>query len=244
MPGISQICEGGGNSMAKAVAQMQAALAKDYAGPTFEKDGRTYIPWNEAVKAANEVFGIDGYDITVKQVRREGDGYVAIVSVTAYPTDGRPIVREGVGYNDELQTKAGKPLTDMSIKGAASDALNRALKLFGSAFGLNLYDKEPAAQERSNGGAASRGQSSGARSSNGSSKRSGPTEKQVEWLVKKGVVESEEEALEMTFEQAKAALDEVFNGGGNGKGNSAKAKAASTARRTGTPDDEDEELPF
>jgi hypothetical protein len=228
--------------MAKTVKELQAALAKEYAGPTFEKEGRTYIPWNEAVKVANEVFGLDGYDIETREVRREGEGFMAVVRVTAYPTDGRPVSRDGVGYNDLLQTKAGKELTDMSIKGAASDALNRAFKLFGPAFGLSLYDKEPngtSAAKSSNSNGASRSSSS---NGGGSSKWADKpatealSEKQL-WVLVNKLGVSDEELEGMTAGEAKAILDKGM-GGGNGKA----AAPAGKSRRVTTPDEDEDDL--
>lgn len=126
--------------MAKTIAEIQQGLQAMYDGPIFEKNNFPYIPWNEAAKIANDVFGIDGYDVDVLETRPIGSaGYSATVKVTVYPTDSRSFYRVGIGFN-ELTGDNGRA-HDTAVKGAASDALNRALKLFGTAFGLNLYDK-------------------------------------------------------------------------------------------------------
>lgn len=217
--------------MAKTLAQVQAALAEVYDGQTFEKDGRTYIPWNVALKEAIEVFGADGFDITVRSVKREGDGYVAIVALTVYTSDGRSITREGVGYNDVTTTKSGAEMVDTAIKGATSDALNRALKLFGPRFGLNLYDRETSG---SRGGGASK--SSGGGKWSDRPALDALSEKQLGVLTGKAGY-TEKALAEMTAGEAKEKLDAYFSDG-------VKAPTAKAAAKRRTPDDEEDDLGF
>lgn len=132
---------------------MEKGLAETYSGPTFDKNGFTYIPWNEAAKVANRVFGIDGYHVSVLRVEQLGPGYMAHVKVSVFPSDAAAFSREGIGYN-ELTGDSGRA-HDTAVKGAASDALNRAFKLFGEAFGLALYDKAERGDAFSNSKASS-----------------------------------------------------------------------------------------
>lgn len=234
----------------KTIADITKELNKVYDGPTKEKGDFTYIPWNESVKAANEVFGIDGYDIEVLDIHLEkipnikgewGFGYVARVRVTAYTSDGRPFHRDGVGFNDIEFTKekSGKnkygedyyfpsrAQMDTATKGAASDALNRALKLFGPRFGLALYDNN---KSGSASGSSSQRSDTASRpqAARNQSEDSGeePTPKQVEWLVKLGLATSEEDAIERyTKNSATPVLDEAFKNK-NKKGAAPAAKPA------------------
>lgn len=134
----------------KTLADIEAALSVRYDGPIEQQRGFDYIPWNESARQANKVFGINGYDVVLKQVKREGAGYMAVVAVTVKPSDAEVFTREGVGYSDVQTTKDGRELVDTAIKGAASDAFSRACKLFGDAFGLYLYDKGGSAPTSSN----------------------------------------------------------------------------------------------
>lgn len=201
--------------MAKTLAQMEDGLRETYSGPTFEKNGFTYIPWNEAVKVANRVFGIDGYNIEVVRVMELGEGYMAHVRVTVYPSDSKSFIREGIGYN-ELQGQGGRA-HDTAVKGAASDGANRAFKLFGEAFGLALYDKAESAPSGQRPPTASY-----AGGSSGGDKR--PSEKQLPFLLKAGFTQKQIDA--MPFAEWKAALDAYF---AQPKPSAAKAPAKAAA---------------
>lgn len=236
------------------VSELAKLLSERYDGPTEEKQGYTYIPWYEAVTRALEVFGVTGWDEEIKQSWREEitgpenhttRGYAAIVRVTIYTEDGRASFRDGLGFCEltfttpyDYKNRDGElvhvpPIAqiDTAIKGAASNAILRALELFGNQFGLFIR-AEAKAKNKANGNGGSRSSSSNGGNGSGGAKRGGPTDKQVEWLVKKGVVETEEQARNMTFDEAKAALDEVFNGGGSSKGNGKPAASRTTARNT------------
>lgn len=223
----------------KTLAQVTELLSKPYNGPTQEKNGFTYIPWNESVKAANRVFGIDGYSMDTLRVWREGAGYAALVRVTVQTSDSQPFHRDGIGYNDVTTRRDGAEMIDTAIKGAASDAANRAFKLFGEAFGLNLYDKaggHSGAAPAPKADTASRPQATrpAVREDDGEE----PTAKQIEWLIKKDIATDEDDALaRFTKETAKAALDAAFNGGGAKK--PAPARAATPRAAKAAPKDVD-----
>lgn len=223
----------------KTLAQVTELLSKPYNGPTQEKNGFTYIPWNESVKAANRVFGIDGYSMDTLRVWREGAGYAALVRVTVQTSDSQPFHRDGIGYNDVTTRRDGAEMIDTAIKGAASDAANRAFKLFGEAFGLNLYDK---AGGHGSSGSAARTDTATARPQAARPAREDdgeePTAKQIEWLIKKNLATDEDDAIaKFTKESAKAALDVAFKGG-NAKP-AAPAKPAARAAKSTTEADND-----
>ena len=144
------------------LTEVLALLEKPWDGPTEERDGFTYLPWNNVSEELDSVFGIDGYVIDIRETRLErvGEtyGYSAIARITAYALDddGKVVtmVRENTGFNElnftnertrvvEGKTIVTPPraLIDTSIKGAASGAIVRAAMLFGNHFGRTLYSK-------------------------------------------------------------------------------------------------------
>lgn len=135
----------------KTQAEVMAALKLPWSGEIETRDGFSYLPWNRVLEAMIEVFDVDGFSIeslstNMERVSNEDCvstyGYSARVRVTVYTKDGVPMIREGVGFNELLFTKSGKALIDTSIKGAASNGINRAMVLFGPAFGLSLYSRD------------------------------------------------------------------------------------------------------
>lgn len=124
-------------------------LQKRYDGVTREIDGNTYIPWNESVKQANAIFGSLGWSSEVREFKEvqvgESLGFRATVRVTVpvlRDVPGMDSYHDGVGYSEVGYTKSGRPLTDTAVKAAESDGISRALKKFGDAFGLYLYEKD------------------------------------------------------------------------------------------------------
>lgn len=120
--------------------------------------GFSYMPWNVSTRIANDVFGFLGWSSTVIEckleivdlINRDGvatrhQGYKTIVRITVRVRDETGIEIEsnhdGVGFG-ELQSMGNKNAIDTAVKAAASDGVSRALKLFGDALGLFLYDKE------------------------------------------------------------------------------------------------------
>lgn len=189
--------------MPKTIAQISEGLDERYAGLTYLKGGFEYIPWNLAAGAANRVFGIDGYDVELVSVEEKGEGYAAKVRVTVRPSDAPAFFREGIGYN-EVQGQGGRA-HDTAVKGAASDGLNRALKLFGPAFGLHLYDKgdspESGTAPTPNNNTAT--QPRPVQSSGGSDR--GPSEGQLRFAASLGY--TAEEFTAMPWQERKGILD-------------------------------------
>jgi hypothetical protein len=216
---------------------MTAALEERYDGPTEEKRGYTYIPWVESVNAANEVFGIESYDVEVRQVKREGEGYMAIVRVTVHPADGASFYRDGVGYNEVQTTAKGDEMVDTAIKGAVSDALNRALKLFGKRFGLYLYEKAHATGSSAPTTSSKTGSSSGK-----VGKGARPSEKQLGVLTRAGFTEEQVEGMD--FKDWKACVDAIFAKEDPPVAPAGKSKAAAKPTRKVEVADEDIESMF
>ena len=120
----------------------------------------SYIESWHAESEANRIFGYDGWDSAIKDLRlvseREvviGKGgnyekpgwsvsYVCTVRVDVY-IDGAFVTREGVGAGHGIDADPGQA-HESAVKEAASDAEKRALKTWGNQFGLALYDKTQA----------------------------------------------------------------------------------------------------
>lgn len=131
----------------KTIDDVLLALSRKYDGPTKEIRGFTYIPWNDTAKAAIEVFGPLGWSNEIITLKEDEGGYSCIMRVTVQVYDPARqevirVTRDGVGYGEIQKTRDGRELRDTAIKAAASDALSRAFKLLGDAFGLFLYEKE------------------------------------------------------------------------------------------------------
>lgn len=120
--------------------------------------GLSYIEAHDAIRTANEIFGIGGWGyetmelklLGVDPISRDGKkgfkaAYSALVKVTIHvgktgKTD--TVTFSDVGYGDG-QDYSGSSLTvqELAMKEAVSDGVKRALKNLGDQFGLSLYDK-------------------------------------------------------------------------------------------------------
>ncbi len=111
----------------------------------------SYIEAHDAIRTANEIFGVGGWGYTVKSLEHLGTepvtsgsrkgfrvAYGAIVEVVVW---GGALAFSDTGYGDSVEY-SGSELTghELARKEAVSDALKRALKNFGDQFGLGLYD--------------------------------------------------------------------------------------------------------
>lgn len=114
----------------------------------------SYIEGHDAIRTANEVFGIGNWSYRVVELSElgvepieSGDrsgfraGYRAVVEVEAL-IDGRVALFSDVGYGDSMEYTGSRiTVHELASKEAVTDALKRALKNFGDQFGLSLYDK-------------------------------------------------------------------------------------------------------
>lgn len=226
--------------MAKTVEEIEKLLSERYDGPTLEKNGFTYIPWHAAAKVANRIFGIDGYDVVVHEVRREGAGFMACVVVNVSPSDGPSFSREGVGYNELSTRRDGAEMVDTAIKGAVSDALNRALKLFGDAFGLYLYDKDDDAHTAAPKQAyAPRQTTDTVTVNNGGGKEFPPSAGQLKFLHSLGYDDSD--IAGMSYKVWKPILDNKTRKDTNAIQTTSAARVIAPVAASAVPDDD---LPF
>lgn len=209
----------------KTLQEINEALSQTFTKETYTLapikaiDEMDYISWNDSTDLANRVFGPLGWSNTLVSstfreftgefwdkekgglVERTFRGYEAVVRVTvrALAEDGSVIEvhRDGAGFADVVPQGRKNPL-DLAFKAASSDAFSRAVKQLGDYFGLFLYDKGVPKNSHT---------SDAPKSSRAASK---PTEKQLDWLAKKGLPQGIIDTL--NFDQGKAALDALFAG--------------------------------
>lgn len=120
----------------------------------------SYIEAHDAIRTANDIFGIGGWGYTVEELTHLGSepverngrkgfrtGYRAVVRVTVHPVDDprlQPQVTfSDVGFGDAVDYSGSSISThELAMKEAVSDGVKRALKNLGEQFGLGLYDAE------------------------------------------------------------------------------------------------------
>ncbi|PRP83753.1 hypothetical protein PROFUN_09085 [Planoprotostelium fungivorum] len=105
-----------------------------------------YLEAWRAIELANEIFGYDGWSssvINLSQDFLEGEGQRFSCGISAVVRvqlkDGS--FHEDVGYGTADNMKKGLAI-EKAKKEAISDALKRALRLFGNRLGNSVYDKE------------------------------------------------------------------------------------------------------
>jgi DNA repair and recombination protein RAD52 len=117
-----------------------------------------YLKGNQFIDKANEIFGFGNWgiellgDVQLGGVpNNEGTvvGHYYFVRVRLSVRGCLPIEEEGVCPVQEGRTpRAMVDAHDMARKGAVTDAMKRALRLFGDQFGNSLYDVEELAQRK------------------------------------------------------------------------------------------------
>lgn len=145
------------NFNAEQNAALGAPLSRENV-KTREQSGRklSYIEGWVAIKEANRIFGFDGWNremIELKcvaerereigQSKAQGWGvtYTAHVRVTV-----GSVVRDGCGTGHGIDRDLGQA-HESALKEAETDAMKRCLMTFGNPFGLALYDKDQAEVE-------------------------------------------------------------------------------------------------
>lgn len=119
-----------------------------------------YIQAWHAIAEANRIFGFGEWDRETVEMRmvQEGDtiigkgksyekpgfkvSYIARVKITVRAGD-KLVVREGTGAGHGIDADMGQA-HESATKEAESDAMKRALMMFGNPFGLALYDSSRA----------------------------------------------------------------------------------------------------
>ncbi|MHB8409864.1 MAG: Rad52/Rad22 family DNA repair protein [Acidiferrobacterales bacterium] len=105
----------------------------------------SYLEGWDVMDKANTIFGFDGWGYRVTRLEFAAGVWLATV-LTTVNAGGEPLVREDVGVGIPAKPRevaeASPAAQETAIKGAVTDALKRALRGYGDAFGLSLYDKD------------------------------------------------------------------------------------------------------
>lgn len=145
-------------------ASQIAALTSDLDPRRVQKregSGRqslSYLMTHDVKRAANRIFGFDGWGYVVESLHLLGEepvksrngkdgfrvGYRATVTVTVV-TERGAVHRGDTGYGDAVEY-TGSRITphELASKEAVSDAIKRCLSSWGDQFGLVLYGADPA----------------------------------------------------------------------------------------------------
>lgn len=132
----------------KQLADLQADL-----DPTRIKTRRKqgvelrYVEGHDVIDVANDLFGYHAWSYTVSKLDYAAGCWIATILLAVRTQDGETATREDVGVGIPAaarDTDAGPDAHETAIKGAVTDALKRALRTFGNAFGNSLYGKEDA----------------------------------------------------------------------------------------------------
>lgn len=111
--------------------------------------GRTvpYLEGHDVISRANAIFGFDGWSYRIDDVAVSTTTLGRIFYRASVTVEALGVRRHDVGIGIVETDRQGQDLPgghETAIKGAATDALKRALRTFGAQFGNDLYDKSPA----------------------------------------------------------------------------------------------------
>jgi len=114
-----------------------------------------YLEGFDLIATANRVFGFDGWSYRVDEVTASTTSQGRIVYRARVTVEALGVSRSDVGFgivevpsrgnNEGIDTPEAH---DTAYKGAATDALKRALRSFGAQFGNELYDKSDPGREQ------------------------------------------------------------------------------------------------
>lgn len=140
----------------------------------MRESGRGGVPYLEGydlIATANRIFGFGGWAYRIDECRPTSTAQGALMYVATCTVEALGVRRTDVGFGIvELPSRGNNAGIDTpqahetAFKGAATDALKRALRSFGAQFGNDLYDKEgPARGNASREAPRGRGSDSGRR---------------------------------------------------------------------------------
>lgn len=107
-----------------------------------------YLEGFDLIAAANAIFGFDGWSYRIDECRPTTTAHGALMYAATCTVEALGVRRTDVGFGIvETHRRGGNEGIDTpqahetAFKGAATDALKRALRSFGEQFGNELYDK-------------------------------------------------------------------------------------------------------
>jgi DNA repair and recombination protein RAD52 len=104
-----------------------------------------YVEAFDVIDTANEIFGYHSWSYQLTKLETVAGVWIATVLLSVTTPDGESAGREDVGVGIPATPRGEQPspdATETAIKAAVTDALKRALRTFGNAFGNSLYSKD------------------------------------------------------------------------------------------------------
>ena len=104
-----------------------------------------YVEGHAVIDTANDIFGYHAWSYQVTKLEFQANVWIATVLLNVTTPDGDSAGREDVGVGIPATPRGEQPspdATETAIKAAVTDALKRALRTFGNAFGNSLYSKD------------------------------------------------------------------------------------------------------
>jgi DNA recombination protein Rad52 len=131
-------------------AQLQQNLDRDDVSHRQAHSGSlAYVEGYRVIELANSIFGFDGWSCDIREMTEdfvtqaaESKKWSAGYSCTVRVTLANGVYREDIGYGESQAQPQQGAAREIARKSASTDALKRALRLFGRALGLCLYDAE------------------------------------------------------------------------------------------------------
>lgn len=99
----------------------------------------SYLQGYDVIDTLNTIFGYDGWDLDVKDVRQFGPIVQATVTVIV-SGPGYSVGRTDVGA--AIPAGDSNEALETAIKAAVTDGMKRAARTFGNQFGNSLYEKD------------------------------------------------------------------------------------------------------
>lgn len=114
--------------------------------PGFNNTRLVYVEGWQVIDLANRVFGFNGWSSELRSFETDveftGGKYCVVCNCVARVTLKDGSYKEDTGVGTAENQKAKGAAVEKARKEAATDALKRALRQFGSALGNCCYDKE------------------------------------------------------------------------------------------------------
>lgn len=129
-------------------AELQRNLGPEYLSTKPGSGDQIYIEGHRVIDLANEIFGFDGWSSEILKmetvVDRESRGrfLVVVQCITRVTLVKEGNSNDGVGTGKAENCPSKGMAFDKARKEAQTDALKRALRMFGRSLGNCVYDKE------------------------------------------------------------------------------------------------------
>lgn len=128
--------------------ELQRDLGPEYLSTKPGSGDQIYIEGHRVIDLANEIFGFDGWSSeilkmeTVISQENHGRFLVVVQCITRVTLVREGNSNDGIGTGKAENSPSRAMALDKARKEAQTDALKRALRMFGKSLGNCVYDKE------------------------------------------------------------------------------------------------------